>query len=336
MDVKVEDLKVLFSEEQIQKRIKELADEMNAFYNGEDVIAICVLKGAVMFTVDLVKHLDMPLQMEFIRLSSYGSATSTSGKVNAVDIKLPDLNGKNVLIIEDIVDTGLTAKFLVDFINPTSDNYLKSLNVAFIKILRLICFILSITAPAIFISIINYNQETIPTSLLINFSMQRSGVPFPSIVELLIMLLICDILRESDLRFPSNFGSTISILGALIIGEAAVNAGIVSPIMIIITSLTFICSLIFTELELNNAIRYYRYIFLFFASILGLFGFFIASILFLINLISIKSLNSPYLAPISPFDKVYLYKTILKKQDVKNNKRSRLLTKTNLTKGRIK
>ena len=79
MDVKVEDLKVLFSEEQIQKRIKELADEMNAFYKGEDVIAICVLKGAVMFAVDLVKHLDMPLQMEFIRLSSYGSATSTSG-----------------------------------------------------------------------------------------------------------------------------------------------------------------------------------------------------------------------------------------------------------------
>lgn len=246
------------------------------------------------------------------------------------------LEGKIAIIVDTSPFALLLPSFLVDFINPTSDNYLKSLNVAFIKILRLICFILSITAPAIFISIINYNQETIPTSLLINFSMQRSGVPFPSIVELLIMLLICDVLRESDLRFPSNFGSTISILGALIIGEAAVNAGIVSPIMIIITSLTFICSLIFTELELNNAIRYYRYIFLFFASILGLFGFFIASILFLINLISIKSLNSPYLAPISPFDKVYLYKTILKKQDVKNNKRSRLLTKTNLTKGRIK
>ena len=70
-----------------------------------------------MFAVDLVKNLDMPLQMEFIRLSSYGSAMSTSGKVNAVDIKLPDLNGRNVLIIEDIVDTGLTAKFLIDFMH---------------------------------------------------------------------------------------------------------------------------------------------------------------------------------------------------------------------------
>ncbi len=117
MEIKIEELKVLFSEEQLQTRIKELAAEMNKFYNGEEVIAICVLKGAVMFAVDLVKHLDMPLQLEFIRLSSYGSSTTTSGKVNAVDIQLPDLNDKNVLIIEDIVDTGLTAKFLIDFMN---------------------------------------------------------------------------------------------------------------------------------------------------------------------------------------------------------------------------
>lgn len=117
MKIKIEDLKVLFSEEQLQTRIKELANEMNNFYNGEEVIAICVLKGAVMFAVDLVKHLNMPVKMEFIRLSSYGSSTTTSGKVNAVDIQLPDLNDKNVLIIEDIVDTGLTAKFLIDFMN---------------------------------------------------------------------------------------------------------------------------------------------------------------------------------------------------------------------------
>ncbi len=115
--MKVEDLKVLFSEAEIQNKIKELADEMNQFYNGEEVIAICVLKGAVMFATDLVKNLNMPLKMEFIRLSSYGTGFNTSGKVNAVDISLPDLNGKNVLIIEDIVDTGLTAKFLMDFMH---------------------------------------------------------------------------------------------------------------------------------------------------------------------------------------------------------------------------
>jgi len=117
MEIKPEELKVLFSEEQIHNRIKEIAKTLNEVYNGEEVVAICVLKGAVIFATDLVRELDMPVQMEFIRLSSYGSDTQTSGKVNAVDIKLPDLNNKNVLIIEDIVDTGLTAKFLIDFIH---------------------------------------------------------------------------------------------------------------------------------------------------------------------------------------------------------------------------
>jgi len=110
-------MKIILTEEQIKNRVCEIAQELNDFYKGEEVTAICTLKGSFIFTADLVRHLDMPLKTEFIRLSSYGSSTETSGKVNAVDIKLPDLNGKNVLIIEDIVDSGLTAKFLTDFIN---------------------------------------------------------------------------------------------------------------------------------------------------------------------------------------------------------------------------
>ena len=117
MNLQSKDLKILFTEEEIQTKIKNLGEKLNEFYNNEEVYVICVLKGAVMFAVDLVKHLNMPVQMEFIRLSSYGSGVATSGKVNAVDISLPDLNGKNVLIIEDIIDTGLTAKFLMDFMH---------------------------------------------------------------------------------------------------------------------------------------------------------------------------------------------------------------------------
>ena len=111
------ELKPLYSEELIQTEIKKLALKLNETYKNQEVYLICVLKGSVMFLVDLAKHLNMPVKMEFIRLSSYGSGTKSSGKVNAVDISLPDLNGKNVLIIEDIIDTGHTAKFLIDFIN---------------------------------------------------------------------------------------------------------------------------------------------------------------------------------------------------------------------------
>ena len=245
------------------------------------------------------------------------------------------LEGKVILLMDTTPFALILPTFLADFINPINDNYVKSKNVAFLKILRATCFILSMLIPGIFIATLNYNQETIPSSLLINISTQRAGVPFPSIVELLILLLICDMLRESDIRFPSSFGSAISILGALIIGEAAVNAGIVSSIMIIITSLTFIASLIFTELEISNALRYYRYMFLFFGAFLGLYGIFIGIILFLINIMSIKSLNKPYFAPIMPFNKDYFFETILKKKDKNNTKRSSLITKKNTIKGRF-
>ncbi len=115
--IKESDLKMLFEPEKIQNAIAKLAEKLNSEYKDEEVYLICVLKGSVMFMTDLAKYLKMPLRMEFIRLSSYGSGFNSTGRVNAVDISLPDLNGKNVLIIEDIIDTGHTAKFLVDFIN---------------------------------------------------------------------------------------------------------------------------------------------------------------------------------------------------------------------------
>ncbi len=110
------DLKLLIDKDKLQEEIKKLADILNKEYQNQELYLICVLKGAVMFMTDLSKSLKMPLKMEFIRLSSYGSSFTSTGKVNAVDISLPDLNDKNVLIIEDIIDTGHTAKFLMDFI----------------------------------------------------------------------------------------------------------------------------------------------------------------------------------------------------------------------------
>ena len=115
--VKETDIKPLIREHEIQIEIKKLASKLNEIYKEQELYLICVLKGSVMFMADLAKHLKMPVKMEFIRLSSYGSGTKSSGKVNAVDISLPDLNDKNVLIIEDIIDTGHTATFLLDFLN---------------------------------------------------------------------------------------------------------------------------------------------------------------------------------------------------------------------------
>ena len=175
-------------------------------------------------------------------------------------------------------------------------------------------------------AIANYNQETIPSKLLISFITQREGVPFPTTIEALIMLLICEILRESDIRFPSSYGSAISILGALIIGEAAVNASIVSPIMIITIALTFISSMVFNNIELNSALRSWRFLSLFIASLYGLYGVAISLILLIINLTSNYSFNLSYSFPAAPFNFNYLKETLIAIKQKNNTKRSKYLT----------
>lgn len=244
------------------------------------------------------------------------------------------LEGKCAIILDTSPFVLILPSYFIDFINPISDIYTKSINVNFLKFLRLSCFILSMITPSIYLSLVNYNQETIPTSLLINFATQRVSLPFPTFIEAIIMLFIVEILRESDIRFPASFGSSISVLGALILGDAAVSAGIVSPIMIIIISLTFISSLLFTELELSNALRNYRVLFLLFAGFLGLYGVFLAIILFLTNLLSINTLDKPYFAPIIPFDKTYFEESVTKIQDKNNTKRSILTTNKNFIRRR--
>ena len=242
--------------------------------------------------------------------------------------------GKIAILVDTSCYALILPAFLIDFINPKTDSYSKSHNINFVKILRLLCFIITIIAPALYISLINYNQETIPTSLLINFSMQRNGVPFPAVIEALIMIILCEILRESDLRFPNSYGSAISILGALIIGEAAVSAGIVSPIMIIVIAITFISSLIFTEYELISAVRHYRFIFLLGASTLGILGIVLTGICFLAKLCSVYNYSISYTFPLAPYEKEYFNTTLFKEDSYKNIKRSRLLAKKNIIKQR--
>ena len=115
LDKNVNDLKVLISEEKIQEKLVELAKNIeNVFPKDEVIYVICVLKGSTMFAVDLVKRFNNPIQMEFIRISSYGHEQKSSNSLQAVDLTLPNLHEKNVLILEDIIDTGLTARFLTD------------------------------------------------------------------------------------------------------------------------------------------------------------------------------------------------------------------------------
>ncbi len=241
------------------------------------------------------------------------------------------LQGKIAIVVDNSTFVLVTPCFFIDFFHPATDMYTKSINVNFVKILRMIAFFLTIMGPGLYIAIVNYNQEAIPTNLLLNFAAQREGLPFPAFIEALIILIISEILRESDLRFPSAYGSSISILGALVLGEAAVSAGIVSPIMIIVIALTFVSSLIFTDIDMINATRYYRFIFLLAAAFLGLYGWVLILFLLLIKVTSTYSLGKVYTTPLAPFDLNYFKSVFFKADEAKNKKRSSALVQENYT-----
>ena len=235
------------------------------------------------------------------------------------------LEGKVVLIADNSPYALIMPSFFSDFINPEGDNYVKPININLLKIIRFLCLIITVLLPGLYISIINYNPQSIPIKLLLSFQSGRSGVPLPSSFEAIFMIILCSILRESDIRFPSSYGSSISILGALILGEAAVSASIASPIMIIVIGITFITGLIFSNGEVISGLRIFRLLLLILSIIFGLYGLVIGMILLLIHLCSVEVFKRPYLYPISPFDKVYFFKTLLKTKD--NKYRSKLLTK---------
>lgn len=127
----IDKIKVLYSETEIQTKIEELAKQINNDYKGEELCVVCVLKGSTPFCVDLIKKINMPLTLEFIRISTYEGDVST-GKVNHFDMTLPPLDGKNVLIVEDIVDTGFTADFILKSIR------LKNRDVKSLKLISLL------------------------------------------------------------------------------------------------------------------------------------------------------------------------------------------------------
>lgn len=239
------------------------------------------------------------------------------------------LEGKIVILADNSPYALIMPAYFSDFINPDSDRYVKAINVNILKIIRLLCLVITITLPSLYISIINYNPQSIPINLLLSFQSGRSGVPFPSSFEAIFMIFLCAILRESDIRFPSNYGSSISILGALILGEAAVSASIASPIMIIVIGITFITGLVFSSGEVISGLRIFRLLLLICSIVFGLYGFVLGSIMLLIHLCSMDTFKQPYMYPIAPYDKTYLFKTLLKKN---NDKYRNKLLSNNLRK----
>ena len=212
------------------------------------------------------------------------------------------LEGKIIIIVDNSPNVLILPSFFIDFFHTSDDYYQKHLNITFIRIVRLLAFLISLLLPCYYVAITTYNVDFIPINLLINFVSQRTRVPLPAFMEAFIMILSFEILRESDMRIPSSQGTAISILGGLVLGDAAVSAGIISPIMIIVIAISAISSLVFSSIEIVNAIRYWRFILLILASLFGLYGIFLGIILIIINLSDTQSMDKDYLYPFAPIN----------------------------------
>ncbi|AHV98313.1 spore germination protein [Paenibacillus sabinae] len=187
------------------------------------------------------------------------------------------------------------------FFHTVEDYYQRYDVSSLIRMLRLICLFISLFGPALFVAALTFHQEMIPTPLLINFASQREGVPFPTFVEALLMEVTFEIIREAGIRMPSPIGQTVSIIGGLVLGQAAVQAGIVSPAMVIAVSLTGISSFTTPAYNMALSIRLLRFINMFAAAFMGLYGIAIMSLIFTAHLCSLRSLGTPYMSPIAPF-----------------------------------
>ena len=235
------------------------------------------------------------------------------------------LEGKICLVIDNSPTVLIIPTFFIDFFHTPDDYYQKNINTTFIRLLRIIAFIIAIFLPGYYISITTYNPTSIPISLLLNIINQHKSVPFPAFFEIIIMIVAFEILRESDIRIPSKVGSSASILGGLILGEAAVSAGIISPIMIIVVAISSISALVFPYNSIINLIRYYRFLALLLSVLFGLFGLFISISLLIINISEVTSFGYPYTYPFVPLIKNELLDSFIKIDNKKE--RNPLLTK---------
>ncbi|PLS03787.1 spore germination protein [Neobacillus cucumis] len=185
-------------------------------------------------------------------------------------------------------------------IHSPEDHYLRAPYGNFIRILRLMAMFVAVFSSAFYIAITNYHVGMIPPDLLMAIAGTRERVPFPSIIEILMMETAFELIREAGLRVPSPIGPTIGIVGALILGQAAVQANVISPIVIIVIALSGLSSFIISDTSLNFAIRISRFLFIFVAGAMGIYGATSLYILGLFYLASLESFGTPYFAPMTP------------------------------------
>ncbi|MGN7296319.1 spore germination protein [Ferdinandcohnia sp. SAFN-114] len=213
------------------------------------------------------------------------------------------LEGRAVLMIDGTPFSLIAPISFFSLFQSQEDYYERFWIGTFIRIIRFIFLGVAIFLPSIYVAITSFHQEMLPINLMLSIASAREGVPFPAIVEAFLMELAFEALREAGLRLPKQIGSAVSIVGALVIGQAAVQAGIVSAPMIIVVSITGIASFLVPRYSIGLSIRLLRFPIIILAGLLGLIGVMLALIVLIIHLSTLRSFDIPYLSPINTLHK---------------------------------
>jgi len=210
------------------------------------------------------------------------------------------IDGKVAILMDGNPNALIVPTTLFSLLHTPEDYYLRLPYANIVRVLRVIAAFIAILTPGLYVSITNFHQEMIPTDLILSIAAARDAVPFPTIFEVIIMEFFFELIREAGIRVPGVIGNTLGIVGALILGQAAVEAGIVSPILIIVVAVTGLASFAIPNYSMSFAFRGVRFLFIGLAAIFGFFGVTAGLFLLLVSLASMKSFGVPLLSPVGP------------------------------------
>lgn len=212
------------------------------------------------------------------------------------------LNGRVVLFVDNTPVALLLPTSYGSYFQTADDYYNRFWVVSFARIIRHVAALIAMCFPALYLAVVNFHPEILPTALVMTLASARSSVPFPALIEVLIMELAFELLREAGIRVPGPMGSTIGIVGGIIIGQAAVTAGAVSPMIVIVVAVTALASFAIPNEELASAFRILKYFSIFMAAVFGFFGIIMAWVFVIGHLSRLKSFGFPYLMPVAAAD----------------------------------
>ncbi|MCT8139421.1 spore germination protein [Anaerobacillus sp. CMMVII] len=267
-----------------------------------------VREGLVDEVLQRLNKIEIDAILESNYVEELISDTPSSPFLTAQGTERPDkiaaglYEGKVAILVDNTPFALLVPTHFWSFLSASDDYYTHFWMAAFFRFIRYTAFIISLTLPSLFVLLVSFHQEMIPTPLAITIAAGREIVPLPVLLEAIIMELAFELMREAGLRMPKPIGQAVSIVGSLIIGQAAVEAGLVSPIMVIVVATTGIASFAIPNYFASVSVRLVRFPILLASGLLGLLGFATVFVVVLIHALSLRSFGEPYLAPIFPFN----------------------------------